>query len=386
MIHRNLNLPSSISYFLFGPRQTGKSTLISNTYNDPILNINLLKSEQLIKYSTNPGIVRSEVEKASEDRRQGVVIIDEVQRVPQLLSEVHYLLEKVPGCTFVMTGSSARKLKRGGADLLGGRAVELHLFPFTAMELGPRFDLEEALRYGTLPSIAGKSETLKRQVLSTYVTTYLNEEIRNEGIVRNIGPFSRFLEVAAAQSGEVLNTSAVARDCRVSQRTVVSYFEVLIDTLVGFRLDPWQRSVRKQLSAHPKFYLFDTGVTNAINRRLGAPADPRYRGRLFEQFIVCEVNRLIHYAMSEARIYFWRTSAGAEVDILVEKHGTFIAAAEIKSIPDVVRADCSGLRSLREEYPDVPCFAVCTCDHPYHIDDIEVVPWAHFLERIREAL
>ena len=386
MVPRTIELPASLSYFLFGPRQTGKSTLVSSTYTDPCLKIDLLKSDVALRYSMHPELLRSEVQKAVQDRGSGVVVMDEIQRVPALLAEVHWLMDNVPGVRFVLTGSSARKLKRGGGDLLGGRAVERHLYPLTVGELGSQFALEDALRFGTLPSIVTRTEREKQEILAAYVSTYLNEEIKNEAVVRNIGAFSRFLEVAAAQSGEVLNASAVARDCQVSQRTVVSYYEILVDTLVGFRLDPWRRSVRKQLAGHPKFYLFDTGVVNAVNRRLSAPPDPIYRGRLFEHLVVCEVLRLLSYRMSEARMYFWRTSTGVEVDLLIEKHGQLIAAAEIKATPTPGSTDCAGLRSLRQEYPDLPCYLACTTDNPYRAGDVEIVPWTVFLDVVRQAV
>jgi predicted AAA+ superfamily ATPase len=314
------------------------------------------------------------------------IVVDEVQRVPPLLTEIHYLMGRFPDVRFVLTGSSARKLKRSGADMLAGRAVERRLFPLTWDELGDRFDLDDALRFGTLPSLTGKNGTEKQQILSAYVQTYLREEIKAEGIARNLGGFSRFLDVAASQCGEIVNCSSIGRECMLSQKTVESYYEILEDTLIGFRLEPWRKSLRKRLSSHSKFFLFDTGVTNAINRRLTAGVDPVTRGRLFEQFMVCEIRRAISYAGSELNTFYWRTSNGAEVDLLLEKHGTVTAAVEIKSGPAVAGPDCSGLRSLREEYPGTPLFVACAARNSYELNGVTVLPWQELMKRLKEWL
>lgn len=277
--------------------------------------------------------------------------------MPALLDEVHGLIER-GGVRFVLTGSSARKLRRGGANLLAGRAVSLRLHPLVVEEHGQQFDLERALRTGALPPVVAAEDEDARVLLRDYAETYLREEILAEAVVRNLGGFARFLDVAAAQCGELLNTAAVARDVAVSVRTVADYYQILEDTLIGFRLEGYRRSVRKRLVAHPRFYLFDTGITNALNRRLTGALDPVTRGRLFEQWLVLECRRLIDYAASETRLFFWRTNHGAEVDLLVEKHGRLLAAVEIKSSRRVTGADLEGLRSFADEHPDVPRFVV----------------------------
>ena len=381
MIERIVGLPPERSFFLFGPRQTGKSSLISARFGSDAWTVNLLHGEEYARYAKHPSQYRLD---AKDKAKSGILkfILDEVQRVPGLLNEIHALIEQYPDRQFIMLGSSARKLKRGGANLLGGRAVQRHLHPFTFRELGENFNLDTALRFGTLPPLLGLDEADRQDLLRTYAETYLREEIQMEGIVRNLGGFYRFLEVAGSAVGELLNFSNIARECQLPVRTVQSYYEILEDTLIGFRLLPWLKSDRKRLVAHPKFFIFDTGVTNALNRRLAAPPDPRLFGRLFEQFLVLEVHRAIQYTSSDARCFFWRTNTGAEVDLLLERHGSLVAAFEFKSAQEVSGTDFSGLRSFRSDNPDVPLFVVYRGPHPYTTDGIRVIPWQQFLEEL----
>ena len=385
MVDRIIRLPEKGSFFLFGPRQTGKSTLIHARYPEAVWRVDLLLTETFLSYSKDPSLFRAQA--LEKIRREGVrtVFVDEIQRVPLLLNEVQALMAET-GCRFILTGSSARKLRRGGANLLGARAVERHLFPLVYEELKDRFHLEEALRFGTLPALLGKPKEEKADFLATYVHTYLQQEIQSEGIVRNLGGFSRFLDMAGFQCGELLSFSAIAREVQLPVRTVQSYYEILEDTLIGFRLFPWMRSVRKRLAAHPKFFFFDLGVTNAINKRLTAPFDPLTRGKLFEQFVVLERQHLLHYLRSEAELFFWRTNHGAEVDLLIAKHGKVRAAFEIKSSPRIVGAHLSGIRAFRQEHPKVPCFVISTAAHGYERQGIPVLPWPSYLRRLPEFL
>jgi predicted AAA+ superfamily ATPase len=314
-----------------------------------------------------------------------VVFVDEVQKVPAILDEVHSLIEQ-GGVRFILTGSSARKLRRGGANLLAGRAISLRLHPLVVEEHGDYFDLERALRLGGLPAVVAAEDEDARILLRDYAETYLREEVQAEGLVRNLGGFARFLDVAAAQCGELLNTAAVARDVAVSVRTVSDYFQILEDTLLGLRLDAYRRSVRKRLVAHPRFYLFDTGVTNALNRRLTSTLDPVTRGRLFEQWLVLECRRLVDYAGSEVQLYFWRTNHGAEVDLLVEKHGKLLAAIEIKSTGRVTGAHLEGLRSFADDHPNVPRFVVTPSAEPRTLEGTLVTNWRDFLDQFRAWL
>ncbi len=382
MVNRIVSLPPRQSFFLLGPRQTGKSTLINSRYAQRTWKVDLLQSENFFTYSKDPALFRRQ---AVEKLKQGeveTIFIDEVQRIPALLNEVHFLMETFPACRFIMTGSSARKLRRGGVNLLAGRAVERHLFPFVYDEIREAFDLDEALRFGTLPAVFGRDREEQRDILHAYVHTYLQTEIQSEGLARNLAGFSRFLDVAAGQFGELVNYTAIGRECGLPTRSVQSYYDILEDTLIGFRLQSYRKSVRKRLRAHPKFYFFDTGVANAINRMLTSQLSPGLRGKLFEHFIVLEVFRHLSYSRSEARLFFWRTNHGAEVDLLIEKHGELQVAIEIKSSPHISGADLSGLVAFRQEHAQVPCVLVAPVPHAFELRGVKVIPWQDFLDRI----
>lgn len=379
MIKRWLKLPEKKSFFLFGPRQTGKSTLVCKVLKDNFWSINLLLNESFSKYSKYPELFHKEALRKIEQDGLKTIFVDEIQKVPALLNEIQFIMDQQK-IQFILTGSSARKLKRGGANLLGGRAVERPLFPFIFFEMGKTFDLDEVLHFGSLPAVYGKDETEKIDLLKSYTNTYLREEIQSEGIVRNLGGFSRFLDIAASQFGDLVNFSNIGRECGLPTRTVQSYYEILEDTLVGLRLEPWRKSLRKRLIGHSKFYLFDLGVTNAINRHLEEPPDNTLRGRLFEQFIILEVHRLIKYLQSEARIFYWRTNTGAEVDLVIEKRGKLLAAIEIKAKKLVGGNDFSGFRSFASDNPNVPAFLVCEAEEPYREGGVEVMPWPNFLK------
>lgn len=381
---RLLTLPTQRSALLLGPRQTGKTTLVAAQLPAGAWKVDLLRHDEFLQYSKEPSAFRRAVE---ERMRRGtdVVFVDEVQKVPELLDEVHALIEG-GGVRFVLTGSSARKLRRGGANLLAGRASSLHLHPLVVEEHGDAFDLERALRIGALPAVVDSDDDDARLILRDYAETYLREEVQAESLVRNLGGFARFLDVAAAQSGELLNFASIGRDAALAARTVREYYQILEDTLLGFRLEAWRGSVRKRLVTHPRFYLFDTGVTNALNRRLTATLDPVTRGRLFEQWLVLECLRRIDYAASETRLFFWRTNHGAEVDLLVERHGRLLAAVEIKSTRRVAGADLEGLRSFASEHAEVPCFVVTPSAEPQRLEPALVTNWTDFLAQFAEWL
>ncbi len=384
MVRRFIQLPLTRSFFLFGARQTGKTTLIKTSFIKHIWRVDMLLSENFIKYSKNPAQFRLE---AQDQIKKGIktIIVDEIQREPQLLNEVQYLMGEHPSCQFILTGSSARKLKRGGANLLGGRAWVEHLHPLLWSELG-QSSLEDILQYGSLPSLLGLTKAEKARTLIDYTHLYIKEEVQAEGIVRQLGAFNRFLEMAAGQNGELVSLSSISRECAIPVKTVQSYYQVLEDTLLGIRLEPWDKSVRKRMVAHPKFYFFDLGVTNAFNNRLTDPIDRTTQGRLFEQFIILETHRMRDYLKSNKKLYFYRTNNGAEVDLLIEKNGKITAAIEIKKMKIVNSSDLSGIRSLRQEHPKVPCYVVSCVDTPYELDGVEILPWQEYLKAIKKYL
>jgi predicted AAA+ superfamily ATPase len=381
MIHRELEPPSR-SFFLFGPRQTGKSTWLQSLELGQAWFLNLLENDTYFRLLRDPGLFGREARTKADD---GVdwVILDEVQRIPALLDEVHGLMEST-ALKFILSGSSARKLKRGSANLLGGRALFRRMHPFTVREMEARFDLERTLRFGSLPPLVDLDERDAIDTLRSYVEIYLREEIKAEGLVRNLGGFARLLDLAAAYTGEILNYSSIAKEAALPVKTVQSYFEILEDTMIGFRLDAWTKSPLKRLVAHPKFYLFDNGVTNALAHRLAEPLNPVPRGRLFEQFLLQETKRILDYRGVDARLFFWRTNNGAEVDLLVELNGGLALAVEFKSRTAVSGSDLSGLRAFRDERPDVPCLIACTAPEPFRLDFAEVLPWRRYLDRFAE--
>ena len=385
MLKRQITLPKNKSFFLFGPRQVGKSTLIQEIFTKNIWRVDLLLNDVFFSYSRNSSLFRQEAQEKINNEKVKCIFIDEVQRLPELLNEVQYLMQEFK-CQFILSGSSARKLKRGGANLLGGRAIQRFLFPFTHHEIKDNFKLEEVLLFGTLPPIIGKTSKEKIDILNSYVNTYLREEIQSEGIVRNIGGFSRFLDMSCSQFGELTSYSEIARECQLPVRTVQSYYEILEDTLIGFKLEPWRKSIRKRLNAHPKFYFFDNGIVNAVNKRLTAPLDNQLRGKLFEQFIILETYRIIHYEQSEANIFYWRTNHGAEIDLLIEKHGKLLAAIEIKASSNISGAHLSGIRSFKEEKPNVPVYVACLAKNKYKLSNVIILPWQKYLEELKELI
>ncbi len=328
--------------------------------------------------------MRRELERDLQKNILDEVCIDEVQRVPSLLNEVQNLIDRF-SCRFILTGSSARKLKRGGGNLLGGRALIRELFPLTAVELGADFDLEKALCFGTLPRVwQAESHELRRDLLDAYVRLYLREEIQAEGLVRNLPAFSRFLDVAAQHSGELLNYAAIGSDVGVPGRTIQSYFELLEETLIAIRLPPFERSVRRRLRRHDKIYLFDTGVLNALQQTISSASSPLLRGRLFEHFIILETKRLLSYARVEIASCFWRTKDDEEVDLVLTRSGNPVLACEIKSSKNITPMALKGLRSFATEHPQVDCIVVAPVERSFVLENLEVLSISDYFKRLRE--
>lgn len=349
-------IPREYSAFIFGPRMTGKSTVLENI--PSLLKINLLDQETQLRFNINPTLLRNQIESLKE--KKGIIIIDEIQKVPKLLDEVQSAIDSYPHLHFLLSGSSARKLKRNAANMLGGRALNLSLFPLSVEELGDTFNLETVLSYGSLPKVytlmcAGQKE-LALDVLRSYCTTYLVEEIKEESIVRKLDGFQRFLASAAFHYASDINFESLAEHAQISAGSCKNYFSILEDTLIGFILYPYSHSIKKQLSKVPKFYFFDNGVTRALNSQLLDAPSHQERGKLFEQWVIQEVRKVNSYYKRDLSFYFWRTTSRAEVDLLVCRGSKILAAIEIKATPYPSQRDLTGLRSFLMEHPSVPSF------------------------------
>ena len=337
--------PPASSFFLFGPRGTGKSTFVKRQYGDALY-IDLLDPERIRFFSARPERLK---EIADANPSSAHIVVDEIQRVPEMLTVVHKLMEEKKGVSFVLTGSSARKLKRAGVDLLGRRALLHTLHPFMAGELGSEFNLDQALQYGLLPLVIHAKDP--EEVLRSYTALYLREEVQMEGLVRNVGNFSRFLEAISFSHASILNISNVSRECEVERKVVESYVTILEDILLGWRLPVFTRKAKRALAAHPKFYLFDTGVFRALRPRgpLDQPAD--IEGQALEGLVAQHLRAWAAYSRVKRDLYYWRTRAGVEVDFVV--YGTEgLWAIEVKSSSKIHSGDLRGLRAFRDEYPN----------------------------------
>ena len=317
MISRKLSVPSK-SFFLLGPRGTGKSTWLRAIYPRAKW-YNLLRNAELLRLAQEPDLFRKEVEALPI---KTWIVIDEIQRYPELLNEVHDLLSSHPrDYYFALTGSSARKLKRTGVNLMAGRAIQKRMYPFVSAELNsePRAPIDQFLRFGSLPeSVMCTTDSERIDFLEAYLDTYLKEEIKEEALVRKLEPFARFLKVAALMNGQVANLANIARDAGVSRPTVQGYFEVLVDTLIGFWLPAWQPKAKIKEIAHSKFYFFDPGVVRVLASNVRSPLSDGEKGFQFETYLLNEIRAYIEYANTGGTLSFWRTPHGAEVDLIYE--------------------------------------------------------------------
>lgn len=376
MFSRMLELPKQRSYFLFGARNTGKSTMIEGIYDHQhALVIDLLDSDEESRYARDPNELARQVEALPDHVTH--VIIDEIQKVPKLLDIIQKLMKKSDKF-FIMTGSSARKLKRGSANLLAGRAFIYHLFPLTCFELESVFNLDQALQWGTLPAIfACSNDTDRKEFLNAYSHTYLKEEILVEQVVRNLIPFRNFLEVAAQCNGQIINYSNIARDVGVDDKTIKNYFSVLEDTLIGFHLNAYHGSFRKRLNTKPKFYFIDPGVVRALSRQLSIPIAPKTYayGCAFEHFIILECMRIADYQRTEYRFFYLRTHDDAEIDLVVERPGQALLCIEFKSTNALSPKDISAFIQLTRDMPNVEAVCFCNEKMPKQIEHVRVLPW-----------
>lgn len=375
MFRRSINLPESQSFFLFGPRGTGKSTLIKTRF-DPAKTfyVDLLLYQTENQYARDPDLLYRQVKALPPT--VSTVVIDEIQKLPKLLDIVHKLIEET-GKQFALTGSSARKLKTGSANLLAGRAFERVLHPLTVEELGEAFDLGEVLQWGSLPGIFKlKNNDDRADYLLAYANTYLKEEVAAEQFIRRLDPFRKYLEVAAQHNGQIVNFSNIARDVGVDPKTVQSYFTVLEDTLIGFLLEPYLQSTRKRVHRSPKFYFFDIGVCRSLANLLSVPPHPStaYYGDLFEHFLVLELVRREAYRRRGYRFYYLSDETSA-VDLIIERPGKPLAIVEIKSTIQVQKRHLSPLTSMRKNFPEAQLFCLSQDSTAQDFDGILVHPW-----------
>ena len=373
MFNRICNISSNLqeSIFLFGARQTGKSTFLRSKFPNNIY-IDLLDTSLKSRFERRPALLYEML----HDKPQGtIIIIDEIPEVPQLLNEVHRLISE-KDLVFVLCGSSARKLKRKGYNTLGGRAYPVYLMPFVSAEL-PEFDLDHALQSGLLPPHYLADDPTRR--LSAYIDVYLKEEIKEEALVRNLSAFQRFLEVAAITDGEMVNYNNIAQDCGVSANTAAGYFDILEDTLVGFRLPAFSRTVKRRLTRVPKFYYFDVGIVNHLLHRKELVRGTTEYGHAFEHFVIQELRAWCIYSESGERLTYWRTHSGLEVDAVL---GDARVAIEIKSAEEVQSRHLKGLRAFKDEYPQARTVIVSLDPINRNTDGIECVYVLDFLKML----
>ena len=378
MFKRGLPLPApgEDTFFLWGPRQTGKTTLLRQSYPNAHW-IDLLKADEFRRYTANPERLREEIESAGP-RRRVQVVIDEVQKVPALLDEAHWLIEN-HATTFALCGSSARKVRRGAANLLGGRALRFELRGLTAAELGDSFDLTRLLNHGCLPRMYEASNPARR--LDAYIANYLKEEIAAEGLVRNLPAFSGFLNAAALCDGELVNFSNIAADCAVSSHTSRAYFEILEDTLLGRWLPAYRKRAKRRVLRAPKFYFADVGIVNRLARR-GAllPGSETY-GKAFENWVFHELSACVAYRELEEELAYWRLAGGTEVDFVL---GDARVAVEAKASARITSRHLKGLRSFVQDHAEVGHrVLVCLEPRPRRTEDgIDILPAKDFVARL----
>lgn len=381
MFNRLISPIISNSFFLFGARGTGKTTFLRHFFQDtPAIWINLLDPNEEDLFSRKPDELLARLKTITVDTW---VIIDEVQKVPKLLNYVHHLIENQK-IKFALTGSSARRLKQKGMNLLAGRAFMNYAYPLTYLEMGDAFELREILQWGSLPKIFElKSDQEKAAFLRSYGLNYVTTEIQAEQWVRKIEPFRKFLPIAAQMNGKILNYAKFARDVGVDTTTIISYFDILEDTLLGFRLEAFHESVRKRQALKPKFYFFDLGVKRALEQTLTVELLPQTFafGDAFEHFLICEIIRLNSYYAVDFSFSFLRTKDGAEIDLIIDRPGKKRLFVEIKSSEQVEREDCRSLLQFSKDGDVIPLL-LSRDPHQKDFGPVKCLSWQDGIEEI----
>jgi predicted AAA+ superfamily ATPase len=356
------------SLFLWGARQVGKSTLLEALF-PRAKRYDLLKSDEFERFFRRPALLREEL---MQHDPQNLVIIDEIQKIPQLLDEVHWLMTN-RNIRFILCGSSARKLMRCGANLLGGRALRTHLYPLVSAEVTD-FNLMKAINNGMLPRHYTVENPTRR--LQAYIGDYLNEEIRAEALSRNLSAFTRFLEIAAQCSGEMIVYNNIAQDCGISAHTVKEYFNILEQTLIGYLIPGFSSTTKRRAILAPKFYYFDVGIVNYLLKRKNLEPGNDAFGHAFEHLLMQEIIACLSYGQSEEKLSYWRTTSGYEVDCII---GRGKLAIEFKSCEEVQSRHTKGLKAFQEEYPQVRAIVVSMDKYRREMNGIEVIPAVEFL-------
>ncbi|MCK4827532.1 ATP-binding protein, partial [bacterium] len=356
----------------FGPRGTGKSTWLKMTYPDAMM-IDLLSSRLFLSYSSDPERL-VDVIVGNPDKK--TFVIDEIQRVPELLPLVHKLIEADKSIQFILTGSSARKLKRTGVDLLAGRAILRRCHPFIAAEIGNQFKLDSALEYGLIPLVFSSSRS--DDVLSSYIDLYIREEIQSEGIIRNISGFSRFLEAISFSHASILNISEVARECQVERKTVEGYIKILEDLMISYRLPVFSKRAKRVLVSHSKFYFFDSGVFRTLRPRGPLDKTSEISGQSLEGLILQHLRAWNEYSSSSHELFYWRTKSGREVDFIVYGEDEF-AAIEVKNSRSIHSKDLRHLLAFKEDYPESSLILLYMGEETIKKKDVLCLPCKDFL-------
>ncbi len=373
----DIKLPQKQSAFLWGPRKTGKTTYLKKHFPDSLI-FDFLKTDFFIEVSKNPALLRERILAKDKNAIKHPIILDEVQKVPQVLDEVHWLIEN-KGLQFILCGSSARKLRRGHVNLLGGRAWRYEMFPLVTAELR-NINLLHALNHGMVPTHYLQDDQECKKSLKAYMQDYLKEEVFAEGLTRNIPAFSRFFDAFGYSHGELTNYSNIARDCGVDSKTVKEYYQILIDTLLAVRIDPFKkRQSRSIITKAPKYYLFDVGVANYLRKQHLEEERGEEFGRAFEHFLLMEILAYRSYSGQDFTINFWRTKTGLEIDFILARGEI---AIEIKGANRIDKRDLNALAAFAEEYSPKRNFVVCNEKEKRLHGKIEILPWNNFLQEL----
>ncbi len=361
------------SLFLFGARQTGKTTILNEKFKGSIY-YDLLDSQTFHRFQSNPSLLRQELELADETKP---IIIDEIQLLPELLNEIHWLIVR-KNLRFILSGSSARKLRRNGYNTLGGRALLNTLYPLVSAEI-PDFDLDRAINNGMLPRHYDATEELAQARIQAYISVYLKEEIKAEALVRNLSSFNRFLEVASLTNGEIVNYNNIAQDCGIDSKTAKEYFSILEETLIGYMIPAYTKAVKRKLRQSPRFYYFDVAIASQLQKRGKlTQGSPEY-GHAFEHLMIQEIVAYLGYNNKKGELSYWHTYTEIEVDAIL---GDAEVAIEFKSSTEVLSRHLKGLKTFKEEHPNARLIVVSLDPRPRIFNGVEVMPAKYFLDKL----